>query len=478
MVVTKWNRTGNGRMTSAEMEPGPNDPTQKLADEISQILREGAKPRSIANLPVPTLLSLPCVTGAAVSDEPYDRAVALVEQLRIAIECIGPGSRMGEAALVLLGLDFNTGDLVLQDRRDRAAEIMGSRGGWDSFRRGREKTILREIAEKLYGLDHSKTDRPKTEQPAAADGSEPELELALAPLFHLADLRSLKGQRRFLAATKLRILMLILGAGAGGVALLSGWPYVIPLVVAALAFVVALGADFFIAQNRPDRIWFQGRAAAESAKSLAWRYSVGGDPFGLRAGGSPDPDRMLVTRLNEILQHLGGLGLSVMEGEARQITQAMQDLRGETLENRKLAYGIQRIDDQRSWYTRRADWHDRRARRLTMVMLATEILGAMIAVIALAAPDLRGLVALLGGLGAAGVAAAAWSQTRRHQEMTTSYLLAANELASIRELIPWEESEQAWAAFVGDAEGVISREHSLWRVFRGGRVTSPLQVDE
>lgn len=441
------------------MKADSSDPTEKLVEEVSQILRVGAKPRLIAGLQMPNLLSLPCVTEAASSDQPYDLAVALVDQLGTAIDGIGVGSPMGAAAQALFGLDFDTKDLTLQDRRDRAAEFLGI-GGWDSFRRTREKTILREVAEQLYRLD-----RPRKERPVSTDG----LTLELPSLFHLADASSLAGQRRFLAATRVRLIMLAVGAGAGSVGLISPWPDVLPFILAAAAFAAALCADLFIMQNLPDRLWFQGRAAAETAKSLAWRYAVGGEPFALPSGDAADPDRELVKRLNDILQDLGDLELSPTDGEGGHvITQTMRDLRVGTLEARKQAYETQRIDDQRSWYAVRAGWNGLRARRWTTAIVSVEALGTMFAVLNLA-HEFRDLAWLLGVCGASGAAAAAWSQTRRHREMATSYSVAANELASIRELIPWQETEQSWAAFVGDAERAISREHSLWRVSRGVR---------
>jgi hypothetical protein len=138
------------------------DPTGNLAQELGEIVRLGSKPRLIASIRVPALMSLTCVTRTAAGDESYDRASALVGQLETAIARLGLGSRLNEAALVLFGLDPDARDLTLQDRRDRAAHIIGIRGGWDSFRKGPEKRILREVAEQLYLLERSSEDRSET----------------------------------------------------------------------------------------------------------------------------------------------------------------------------------------------------------------------------------------------------------------------------------------------------------------------------
>jgi hypothetical protein len=70
------------------------------------------------------------------------------------------------------------------------------------------------------------------------------------------------------------------GAAAAGVFSLST-PRRIDL--AAVATVVALvGAvivEIWLLTDRPEQAWYDGRALAESAKTLAWRFAVGSAPF-------------------------------------------------------------------------------------------------------------------------------------------------------------------------------------------------------
>ena len=68
----------------------------------------GSKPRVIAGLSLPTLLSLASVSNPRAGESIYDRVVALVAQLEVAIDGLGAGTRMSEAAHVLFGLEPDT----------------------------------------------------------------------------------------------------------------------------------------------------------------------------------------------------------------------------------------------------------------------------------------------------------------------------------------------------------------------------------
>jgi hypothetical protein len=246
------------------------------------------------------------------------------------------------------------------------------------------------------------------------------------------------------------VATLTLAAGAGGTSWASAVDYY-AAIVAAAAFVAALAAEVFILQTQRDRVWYEGRAAAESAKTLAWRYAVGGEPFGVTSVTGRDADRLFIERVRDMLQDLDELDLSLTLVHGEQITPAMRALRNDTLDARKAAYEAARIADQQRWYAAKARWNSLRARRWSAAMVTVETLGCIGAIMK-ASGELSDVAVLLGLFGAAGAAIAAWLQTRQHQASASAYSVAANELASIRELIHWQETEASWAAFVRDAE--------------------------
>jgi hypothetical protein len=80
-------------------------------------------------------------------------------------------------------------------------------------------------------------------------------------------------------------------------------------VFSALAFVLALGCTLGRALTRPGESRYTGRAAAESARTLGWRYAVGGAPFALDEPASTTNVRLL-KRSGEVIQELRDVNLA------------------------------------------------------------------------------------------------------------------------------------------------------------------------
>ena len=279
-------------------------------------------------------------------------------------------------------------------------------------------------------------------------------------LYRAADKASSEAQQSFIRVSRLRLGALTLAAVFGaGVGELSPPDWL--ALGAVIAFLVAAFAEIYLLVSQPERAWYEGRAAAESVKTLTWRYAVGGNPFG---HDDRDVDGHLLERLGEVLTDLDDVSLAAGPEAGEQITPAMRSLRGRRLSERREAYRTGRIEDQRAWYSRRAMWNEDRARRLQLVAVGLEGVGAaagVLAVVGVLRVDLLGIGA------AAAASIAAWMQTKQHATLSRAYGVASQELAAIRSDWEMERTEDEWAAFVDEAEEAISREHTLWRASRG-----------
>lgn len=276
--------------------------------------------------------------------------------------------------------------------------------------------------------------------------------LSLPALFESSDRTSLDGQRLYFRLTTGSLGLLVLAA------VMSALDYHVAAIVAACAFLIAIIVRIALVALKPDRSWYEGRAAAESSKSLAWRYAVKGAPF----SGSERDDALFAQRIRDTLTDLSQISLAPTTAPS-QITESMRQMRSLDLAERRVAYSQGRIADQRDWYSRRARFHQQRGCILFFATLVVEAVGGLAAILrAVSVVD----VDLFGMAAAITAAVVAWEQASQDTTIARAYVVAAQELASIADLIPAQTSEQQWTQFVDEAEEAISREHRLWRASR------------
>lgn len=237
--------------------------------------------------------------------------------------------------------------------------------------------------------------------------------------------------------------------------------------LSGVGFLSGIGISIYALSTRPERSWYDGRAAAESIKTLSWQYSVGGGIFSL--GHPNNPDQLYLERLRDIVKSMRSIELATsVRGD--QITPAMRALRSKALRHRRSEYLTKRIDDQTDWYSKKARHNASRVRLWIAAAIVLQVLGLIGA-----AAKAAGIVDLdLLGITATAVAGtSAWLQSKDHQNLAESYTVTARELAVVRSRVNnlgESPSEEDWAAYVEEAEEAISREHTLWLARRGTRM--------
>ncbi|WP_214326849.1 DUF4231 domain-containing protein [Nonomuraea sediminis] len=284
---------------------------------------------------------------------------------------------------------------------------------------------------------------------------------SLPGLFQAADQASLAGQRRYLTASRTRLAFVLLAAAGGALSLQAGGT---TFDLAAAGTAVALTATAFVEiwllTEKPEQAWYDGRALAESARTVAWRYAVGADPFP-KDGDEAAAATRVIDRLDDLLNDAPPSGIAPSTAPA--VSQAMRDLRASPLDGRKSAYIQQRIVQQQDWYSGKARWNQGRARRWGLTLVAVEVLGILTALLRAFGYirfDLAGIVAAMIGVGVA------WLAIKQHDTLARAYAVAANELSIVRSRLELVQDEQVWAGEASDAEEAISREHTMWRASR------------
>lgn len=280
-------------------------------------------------------------------------------------------------------------------------------------------------------------------------------------LFQVADRASQAAQRKHLWFTGTILSSLVCAALFGALGGVLA-PYKLALATASTALVAL---SFVLTAIRralkPEKLWYGGRAVAESVKSMSWRYMTGAAPYSI--GPSADgADAKFVADLKSMVR--GSDQLAVGFGsdyiDRPQISTRMRELRSATVDQRREAYVIQRIADQRRWYGSKARKSQRAETRYFVIILVSQALALASAAYMISAPSSRwNLVGVFSALAGSLVA---WLQVRQHEELAQSYAVAALELGFIEEQATHVSSEKDFSAFVADAENAISREHTLW----------------
>lgn len=280
-----------------------------------------------------------------------------------------------------------------------------------------------------------------------------EIEKHFTQLYDRTDRSAAVWQTRFLWTERFQLGALIVGAVAAS----FGQP---GLVLAIVAFAGATFAQLFRFFSRADRRWWNGRAGAESAKTLCWRYCVCGAPF---QRDTADVDLLLMERLGEVATRVAETNpVAVGQGH---IGSSMRQCRSLPLDERIVIYQVERIQRQMTWYDGKSGFNDQRALWWTLVAVAAQLVGLGIAIVGLSQ---RWSIDYLGMFSAVAASATAWVSVKQFEVLARSYAVAANELASIDSEIScriWSEDD--WARYVDNAEEAISREHTSWRASKG-----------
>ncbi|WP_126173972.1 DUF4231 domain-containing protein [Altericroceibacterium xinjiangense] len=178
-------------------------------------------------------------------------------------------------------------------------------------------------------------------------------------VYRAADKLSAVSQGQYLWSLRAEYALLIVCGAMSGRSGQDSWYYYL------FTFLFCLSLTFFIWRflNKPEQVWYQGRALAESIKTSSWRFCMRAPPFDME-------DHARATR--EFRKHLknildanqfAGTKLPAEFAADDQVTTEMCRVREKPLDRRMSLYEDARIKDQREWYARKAGANKASARR-------------------------------------------------------------------------------------------------------------------
>lgn len=274
-------------------------------------------------------------------------------------------------------------------------------------------------------------------------------------LFTSSDKYSIKAQDNFKNLNKWTLVALVVATVLTSLTQENWaiWTSTALILVSAILSTLMLVLKF-------EKGWYEGRAVAESIKTLCWKFMTGARPFSIDLNETK-AQNLLIENFKKVIGHRKDfftlIGSDFAENE--QLPVELMNIRKLSKDERISIYKTERLEKQKKWYTDKTTEN----KKWTKISFAVIILAQVLAVISLILKikfEFEFSIAPI--LVTISTAFIAWLQLRRYQELSQSYLITATELSLIKSKINQVDTESDFSEFVDDSETAISREHTLW----------------
>ena len=212
--------------------------------------------------------------------------------------------------------------------------------------------------------------------------------------------------------------------------------------------------------SKPDDIWYNGRAVAESVKTRAWRWMLRAEPY----EDCEDVEIMrkrfvidlkTILKQNESLIGKLGIGASVAEP----ITDKMLQVRKLPLLERFELYRKERILNQALWYTKKAKFNKNKSTLWFTITVVLHGLAIVLLLFNIKEPSLKLPIEVIA---VAASSVLTWLQSKKHNELSSSYSLTAHEIMLIKSETNRITTESELSEYILNCENAFSREHTQW----------------
>lgn len=229
-------------------------------------------------------------------------------------------------------------------------------------------------------------------------------------------------------------------------------------IISAVLFLASLAIMIWQKTTRPDDLWYNGRAVAESVKTRTWRFIMKAVPY---EGSDEIARQNFVEDLKEILKSNESVVRKLGTNYAGKpiISDKMKTIRNLSLAQRVAFYHEHRINDQEKWYCKKAAFNKSWSTRLFWVSIALHALATFFLLYNIKEPAERFPVSVIG---VAASAILSWLQAKKYNELSSSYSLTAHEIALIKNENDMITNEQQFSEYIINCETAFSREHTQW----------------
>jgi hypothetical protein len=280
----------------------------------------------------------------------------------------------------------------------------------------------------------------------------------LPGLYQSANSSSIKQQKNYFDGIMLYLILLSVAALFAFYS--DGKNDSIYKIISAFLFLATLSIVIWLRISRPDDIWYNGRAVAESVKTRSWRWMMRAEPY-LDCEKIDTVrkhfinDLKIILKQNESLIKQLGTDASIEEP----ISEKMMEVRKLNLEDRFNLYRIQRITDQALWYSKKSKFNKKWA---TIWFWSTVILHSIAIILLLYNIKEPKMELPIETIAVIASSILTWLQAKKHNELSSSYSLTAHEIVLIKSEVIRIENESDFSEYIMNCENAFSREHTQW----------------
>jgi len=277
-------------------------------------------------------------------------------------------------------------------------------------------------------------------------------------LYQSADYSSIKEQKKYFGGIAWYLILLIIAALFTYFA--DDHPNPTYKIIATVLFLVTMFIMIWLRVSRPDDIWYNGRAVAESVKTRSWRWMMRAEPY-FDCENVEIMRKHFVNDLKTILKQneslIGKLGIAASVEDP--ISEKMINIRKLSLSERFEIYRKERITNQALWYTKKSKINKSRAEFWFWSTVVLHSIAIILLLINIKEPELKLPIEVIA---VAASSVLTWLQAKKHNELSSSYSLTAHEIVLIKSEINLIETEKEFSEYIMNCENAFSREHTQW----------------
>lgn len=207
------------------------------------------------------------------------------------------------------------------------------------------------------------------------------------------------------------------------------------------------------------KCWQNSRFVAETVLSDAWLFIWKCSPFDESLDRRELTERFLEIDSLEEFQEITH-SPCLPSDYSSDIPEFIYELRKQSVADKKIHYLTNRLNDQVTWYSKKAMYNGRRGKWWFLLGLGLMLLGAILTILVLVGmlPD----ISFLGLLTTLAATFSSWNQTQRNDQLKITYSLSAQELSKLVPIMSQATDEQELMKLVAKIENIVSHEHKLW----------------